>query len=324
MSKHLRYSLAVAFAAFVLLGFPDGLLSVAWPSASRSVNVSIGWLGYLMIPFSIGFFFASSGVGSLVVRFGYARSFSLGVAGMMAGLSGFAMVPVFQLGFPALLAANLLIGFGAGILDSGLNAYAAHYFRPKHTNWLHASYGLGASAGPLVMTAVLTLTGGWHWGYAVGLIPGALVLLGFLLAGAAIRRTAEEGDSRHDAELPHSTEHPAGVVDGTAERTPSPAAEGYLAAPVVLSVVLFFLYTGSEVLIGQWVYSLLTLHLGVAEVAAGVIVGGYWIWFTIGRVGFGILSERVSVGAILRQAMIAMVIGSGLLLLVPYAGPLLL
>ena len=47
----------------------------------------------------------------------------------------------------------VLFGIGFGTLDSALNVHAASNFGAVDINWMHASYGLGATIGPLVVTA---------------------------------------------------------------------------------------------------------------------------------------------------------------------------
>jgi fucose permease len=47
------------------------------------------------------------------------------------------------------------------------NAYAARAFGPRRINLLHASYGVGAAASPLNVTAVIQTGATWRWAYAI-------------------------------------------------------------------------------------------------------------------------------------------------------------
>src|SRR5207253_11444498 len=92
---------------------------------------------------------------------------------IVAGLAGYAAAPEWGV----MVGCAVLAGLGAGAIDAGINAYAAAHFSPRLVNWVHACYGVGATTGPLTMTAALAAGHSWRWGYA---------LLGAVLAGMAV------------------------------------------------------------------------------------------------------------------------------------------
>ena len=53
---------------------------------------------------------------------------------------------------------------------------------------------------------------------------------------------------------------------------------------VWLGMLLFFLYTGVEVILGTWTYTLFVESRGMQPELAGFATGSYWAMFTIGRV----------------------------------------
>ena len=79
---------------------------------------------------------------------------------------------------------------------------------------------------------------------------------------------------------------------------------------MLLSVVLFFLYTGLEVTAGQWTYSLFTESRGVAPAVAGTWVGVYWASLTAGRIVFGSVAGRVPPLVMLRVVMLVAPLGA--------------
>jgi fucose permease len=189
----------------------------------------------------------------------------------------------------------LIAGLGSGAIDAGMNAYAAHHFSPRLVNWLHAFYGVGATLGPLMMTAVLSAGLVWRWGYAVNAALLGVMSLCFLLT---LRLWDQPTDAPANAEALAAQPAPAGTLDT-------------LRRPVVaLSVVLFFLYTGVEVAAGQWTYSLFTEARGVSPAVAGVWAGVYWGSLTAGRIAFGAAAGRVPPLAILRATMLAAPLGA--------------
>ena len=79
------------------------------------------------------------------------------------GLVGYTLVPQWWM----MVGLGVLAGLGAGTIDSGLNAYVANHFGPGLMQWLHASYGIGVTTGPLLMTYFVTRAAQWRPAYLV-------------------------------------------------------------------------------------------------------------------------------------------------------------
>ena len=271
---------AVALLAFASLGLPDGVLGVAWPSVRATFRLPLGELGVLLAATTVGYLGSSFSGGWLVARLGIGRLLVWSSALMVAHAAVCALAPRWRL----MMAAGVLAGLGAGAIDAGINAFAALRFPPRRLNWLHAAYGVGAMTGPLLMTAVLAGSRSWRVGYAVLAVALAALTIVFVLT-----RPLWETEGR------------AGPESASAGAR-SPAAT--LGRPVVwLNAALFFVYTGVEVVAGQWTYSLFTEGRGIAPVTAGLWVAGYWGALTAGRVAFGWLAERVLATTLLRVAI---------------------
>jgi fucose permease len=150
-------------------------------------------------------------------------------------------------------------------------------------NWLHASWGIGATTGPLLMTAVLAAHLPWQTGYAI--LGATMALLSLVFLFTLRLWTVDPGAGVHD-------EHATASV-GEALRRPVVWAQ----------LVLFFVYCGIESTAGQLLYSLFTETRGVAPATAGVAVGAYWGFLTIGRIVFGQLAASMGRRAILRTGM---------------------
>ena len=155
------------FVAFIALGMPDGLLGVGWPSIRASFNVPIDALGALLFVSMIGYLTSSFLSGELTRRWGVGRLLIVSCALTGAGLIGYTLVPQWWM----MVALGLAAGMGAGGIDSSLNAYVARHYSAGLMQWLHASYGVGITAGPLIMTAALTNFQNWRLGY---LLVGAV------------------------------------------------------------------------------------------------------------------------------------------------------
>jgi fucose permease len=296
-----RLIVVLAFVAFVSLGLPDGLLGVAWPSVRATfgrpvsqlgVLLAAGTGGYVVSSFLGGQFVRAIGVGPLLL------ASSLAVA---AALTGFSHAP----NWPAAVGFAVLGGVGGGAVDAGVNTFAASRFSARAVNWLHACWGIGATTGPVLMTAVLARGQSWRVGYQV--VAAALALLSLVFLFTLRLWTLAPGPPGDTA---------VAASDDAAAPTPARTAttREALRRPVVwMQLALFFLYCGIESTAGQLLYSLLTESRGMARAPAGLATGGYWASLTVGRVVFGQLAASISRRAVLRVGLGLAPLGAGLI-----------
>jgi len=179
------------------------------------------------------------------------------------GCAGIALAP----SWAATIASAAVLGMGSGGLDIGLNQLAAHSESRHRTaiiNGLNGSYGLGAVAGPLVISNA----GRQHLSLVYA---GAAVLALLLVAAVAgVRRR-----------LPHEPE------PGSSRLSPL----------VIVFMAAFVLYVGLEVGIGGWMPSYLEA-IGHTVIAAGTITSGFWLALGVGRLLMALVPARVPEGAI--------------------------
>lgn len=262
---------ALMFVGFISLGLPDGLLGVAWPSIAAGFGVGLDSLGTLLIASTVGFLSASVLSGRLLARLGVGVLLAASCIATAVSLIGFALAP----GWLTILPLAVLLGAGGGAIDAGLNTYAAATSSPRVIAWLHGFYGVGATAGPVLMTAVLGAGQPWQVGYA---LVGAGQLA--LAAGFLLTRARWAADSRATIAM-HRDDGAAGL-------------RASLRLPAVwLSVAVFALYTGLEVTAGQWSYTLFTVGRGVDPAVAGGWISLYWFGLTAGRFVAGAVADRV-------------------------------
>jgi fucose permease len=285
-----RMLLLIGIVAFVSLGLPDGVLGVAWPSIRRSFTLPLSELGVLLGASTLGYLASSFSSGPVAARLGIGRLLLWSSILMVISSLGYATAPA----WPVMLLGGLLAGLGAGAIDAGINAFAAAHVPARLVNWLHASYGVGAMLGPLLMTGVLTAGLSWRWGYAA---------IGALLAAMTLCFAATLGLWDVERGRAHT---PAGATgDADACRSGRAGFAATLRRPRLwMNVTLFFVYTGLEVTAGQWMYSLLTEGRGISPATAGLWVAVYWGSLTLGRVVFGALTLRFSSTALLRTGLI--------------------
>lgn len=287
-----RILVLLAFLAFISLGLPDTLLGVAWPSITVAFQRPLSDLGFLLIASTIGYLSASFSGGTIVRRFGVGPLLVGSTILVTIALGGNALA----FAWPMMLVCALIGGLGAGAIDTGINLYAAARFSPRVVNWLHASWGIGATAGPLIMTlAIAGHLGGWRVGYGV-----IAVALGFLAAVFIRTRGAWNLGAASTADESHHDS--AGMLETIGQ-------------PIVqLQVLFYFLYGGVESSAGAWLYTLLTESRAVPFKTAGTLVGAYWGMLTLGRIVFGQVAVRLDRVAVMRVGLAIALVASPFLL----------
>jgi fucose permease len=285
----------LVFIAFIALGLPDGLLGVGWPSIRASFSLSLDSIGMLLFAAMTGYLTSSFSSGYLITRLGVGRLLAASCTLTGIGLIGYTLVPSWWM----MVALGVVAGLGAGAIDAGLNTYVASHFGEGLMQWLHASYGIGITLGPIIMTFALNSFHSWRLGYDV-VGAGQLLLAGCFLLTLPMWVRKEERKG--------SAESPRRLTDYK-----TPFSETLRQPEVWLSILLFFLYTGAEVALGAWAYTLLTESRGILPKVAGLWAGSYWATFTIGRILAGLYTKRIGVHTLIRASLLAALTGAGLM-----------
>lgn len=293
-----RYSrlsqILLAYVAFIALGMPDGLLGVAWPSIRAHFSIPLDAIGMLLTAAVAGYMTSSFLSGPLITRLGVGRVLAASCAMTGVALISYTLVPSWWM----MVALGVMAGLGAGAIDAGLNTYVAAHFGEGLMQWLHASYGIGVTLGPIIMTIALTSLDSWQMGYRV--------VGGFQLALAACFVLTLAMWNKKETSV--GSEEPKRLTDYK-----TPMGETLRQPRVWLSALLFFLYCGAEVALGTWTYSLLIGSRGIAPAIAGLWAGSYWATFTIGRMAGGLYAKRVGVNLMVLGGLAGAFCGAALL-----------
>jgi fucose permease len=268
----------IAYVSFIVLGMPGGLIGVLWsPHIRETFSLELDAVATLLLTFAVGYFIASFISGRLFSRFPIGMLLVAGCVISAIAFVGYAVAPSWEL----IVALGFVAGFGAGILDGGMNIYFAAHFDSRLMNWLHACFGIGSTIAPFVINAVLANQGSWRVGYwMVAALYGITAVL-FLLT-----RTRW---------LPLNTEA------DTAEAAQHTSMRLTLQMPIVwIGIAIFALFAGLEAGTGQWSKSIFFEARGIAEAVASNWVAIYWLSFTIGRIVFGFIVQRVAAEHLIR------------------------
>jgi fucose permease len=238
--EHPRAGLILlAFIAFVALGLPDGLLGVGWPSIRAGFGLPLDAIGMLLIAAVAGYMTSSFLSGFLLARVGVGRMLAASCFITGLALIGYTLVPEWWM----MVLLGVFAGLGAGAIDAGLNTYVAANFGERVMQWLHASWGIGITIGPIIMTIGLSTFETWRFAYRVVGVFQLALAVGFALTLGMWNQKAAPTGAEPEKRL-------------TDYRTPIGAT--LLRPRVWLSVLLFFLYVGAETSLGTWTYTLLT------------------------------------------------------------------
>jgi fucose permease len=280
--------LILSYLAFISLGLPDSLLGIAWPFMSEKFQVPLDSLGILLIAFVIGYLATSTTSAKIVsiIPLGVLLATSCAMTGL--SLFAFALSGHWLL----VIIASFFLGSGGGAIDSSINTFAASKFSASVVNWLHAFYGVGATLGPLIMGLIMSQNKQWCDGYmTVGTIQIVLACL-FLLTLKYWNKPSET------------------VVEN---QTQSSFAQVIRQPVVWINIFLFFLYTGLEIAVGQWVFSLFTLSRNISAEQASFWTGIYWGSLTVGRIFSGFVLTKIESKKVLQFAMAGILLGTVLL-----------
>ncbi len=280
-----RMHLVLAFSAFVLIGGNDGALGVLIPGIRASYRIDTMTVSWLFLCFAAGFLVATFNNGLLMMRLGERRFLLLGVGLFTLGAGLFSVRPPFAL----FLGLGTLLGFGVGIMDAGLNAYVASLpGSATLLNYLHAFYGAGALLGPLLASTLLALQLGWQATYLAWGGLALLIFCGFWLTFKRLLRSSRQTASRSADNSLLQTLRLRGV---------------WLAA--------FFLlfYTGTEVAMGNWGYSFLTLARSGPLLFSAWVISGYWCGLTLGRLTLANLATRLGMRRLITLCLTGVMLG---------------
>lgn len=302
-NKKARWLLIILYLSFISLGLPDAVLGVAWPSMRLSFDKSLEVAGFLLSMTTILSVVSSLAAGFITARFSTGLVVAACAAMTSAAMFGYAFSPTWH----ALLFFTVFFGLGQGAVDTAVNAYMARSYSSRHMNWVHCCWGIGATGGPLIMTAVFGLGLSWRGGYAfIGCIQAALALV-FFLSLKLWKPQASEQQSYGGEQAT------AGAAKTVSEEKSLPRA-GFLASSLS-GIAFYFFYPGIELVPGLWGASYLVEQLGASPASAAVSITMFWASLSLGRFLVGFPASRVSNACIIRCGILLAASGAALLLL---------
>lgn len=267
--------LIVIYIVFISLGLPDSLLGVAWPVLHGEMNVPESFASVISIIIGIctgGVSFVS---GTLIRKFGTARVTLASIFVTALGLVGISFSPNIVL----MIIFSIILGYGAGAIDTGVNNFVSLHYNASHMNFLHCFWGVGVTVSPMIMSVFLGgEEGSWRGGYRV------VALLQVLIALAVIAVMRKWINAEKSTVL---TEE-----DGE-EKTEKGCFEIMKMRGVAVSILSLGLYCSMEFICGTWgaTYIVNVFALDPAEAAKWVSL--YYGGIMLGRLVSGFVATRL-------------------------------
>ena len=288
--------LIVIYIAFVSLGFPDSLFGVTWPV----VHVEFGLPESFGSVYSIVTAVSTGGIafiaGPLLRKFGTGRVTFFSSLLTALGLIGISFSP----NIIVMMICTIIMGYGAGAIDTGLNNFVSLHYKAKHMNWLHCCWGLGVTLSPMIMSAFLGSDSTWRGGYrVVALIQFsiALIILASLKKWNIQPKDVKETESAQK-ELPKKT-----FFDLLKEKG------------MITSILSLGLYCAGEFTIGTWGATYAVNVLAVSPDEAAKWISLYFCGIMLSRIVAGFLSEKLSDNTLIKGGMALAAVGMIVLLL---------
>jgi fucose permease len=292
------FLLIIIYLSFISLGLPDSLLGSAWPSMYNSLNVPLHYAGFISMIISGGTVISSIFSEKIIRRFGTGVVTVSSVLMTAMALIGFSISHVFI----ALCLFAIPLGLGAGSVDTALNNYVALHYKARHMSWLHCFWGIGASIGPIIMSAFLIRKNSWNLGYGtIGVIQIFLVLLLFISLPLWRKKEPETMGKNESVKFTRLF-HIVGVKQ---------------------VLIAFFCYCSIETITGLWGSSYLVTVKNISPETAAQWIALYYIGITLGRFISGFITMKLSNRQMIRLGQI--IIACGIIILVlPFGNNILL
>ncbi len=257
---------------FISLGLAMAALGPMLPFLADLTDVSIAKISFVFTANSLGYMIGSAGGGRLYDRF---KGHRLMVLALVLMVIGGILTPLLSR-YVLLLLVLFLLGLGMGLVDVGANVSLLWVFQSRvgpYMNALHFFFGLGSFLAPIILTNVMTLTGGsitWpFWTLVILFLPGLVGLVS----------------------LP-SPVNPEAHAEAKAARKPDVRL-------IVLMMALFFLYVAIEAGYGGWIFTYATGVKIANDTTASYMNSLYWGMLTLGRLIAVPLARKIKPAAML-------------------------
>lgn len=260
----------VIYIAFIGLGVPDSLIGSAWPAIHTELGIPVEMVSILTFLISGCTVLSSMFSTRILNKLGTAKVTAFSTAMTALSLLGFSLVPSFLFMIPL----AIVLGLGAGAIDSGLNNYVALHCKASHMNFLHCFYGVGVSLSPYIMSQAFSNVG-WRGGYRYAFYVQFAIALLLIFSVPLWKKNSSTQE----------TDEESGVTLSIAEM---------IKKSDVRQVWIIMLMTNAiEYACGVWGSTYLVEEKGFEIEHGALALTIYYVGMSIGRFASGLLANKI-------------------------------
>ncbi|KAI0819203.1 MFS general substrate transporter [Trametes gibbosa] len=273
-----RFQFATLCWTLFLAGWNDGTTGPLLPRMQSVYHVGFTLVSLIFVFNCLGFVVGAAANVWLMDRFGFGKVMIIGAVAQIIGYALEAPAPP----FPVFVVGYFVNGFGIALQDAGANGYVASMKENTSTKMgiLHAVYGVGAFAAPLVSTQFSQFH---YWSFHF-LISLGIALSNAILLIAVFRFKDQDTCLAEIGQAP--------VHNDSEETGGSKYKQIFRLRALHLLAFFILIYVGVEVTLGGWIVTYVKdLRGGGAK--SGYIASGFFGGLTVGRVGLLWVNKKV-------------------------------
>lgn len=274
--------LLIIYLSFISLGLPDSLLGAVWPIMHTDLNVPIPFGGYLNMTVALCTVISSLCAMKIHKWLGTAKTIAISTLLTALAIAGISLTHNFWLMFPL----AIVLGLGAGAIDSALNNYVALHYKASHMSFLHACWGLGATIGPLILSYSIT-NSVWQNGYRTIAIAQSILCIIQFISIPLWKDKDNEGSSSEDS----------------FKISVNPKTK-------ILALLSFLCYCSFETSCILWIATYFVQVLGVSPETSATASSAFFIGITGGRLISGFVSNKVGVKRMIYISAVLAIFGA--------------
>jgi len=296
-----------------LFGASDMTRGVVASALQSSFHINYALLGLLFSASSLGYLLASFASGFVVDHFGMKAAILGGLVILTTGLA----ITVLAAQYNLLAVGFVCSGVGGGTMELGSNALVPHLAgggeQSSYFNVLHALYGVGACAAPLVVGFMMIVWHQWRLPYVLLLLVSLGLLIPVLRAKYPFRTALSHGT---DSPAAHS-EHPVsvlptlGTVDAANDARRGSFRELWTAPALYVLMIAISVYVAAEVGVATWLPTLLHVRNHLSISVGALYLSLFYLLYTLGRFAGSVVVHRfgtvrsITVSALLAAVFVA-------------------